>query len=157
MNPIQTSPFDLPERLSAKSDPALIGDDEQHFAALSESLSQSIAGIEDRLDTLRRQPGGHGQAALERDLEIHRLSARLRTLRRFTVDACLGRMVPADGSEPVYIGRFGLRGCRGPATARRLAHAGGRAVLRGDPRPADGAREPPPLPVDRTPGDGLLG
>lgn len=116
MNPIQTSPFHLPEHLSAKSDPALIGDDEQHFAALSESLTESIAGIEDRLDTLRRHPGGHGQAALERDLEIHRLSARLRVLRRFTVDACLGRMVPADASEPVYIGRFGLQ----DAVGRRL-------------------------------------
>jgi hypothetical protein len=116
VNPIQTSPFHLPERLSAKSDPALIGDDERHFAAVSESLGQSIAAIEDRLDVLRRQPGGRGQAALERDLEIHRLSARLRVLRRFSVDACLGRMVPADGSEPVYIGRFGLR----DAAGRRL-------------------------------------
>ena len=29
-------------------------------------------------------------------------------MRRFTIDACLGRIVPADGSAPVYIGRFGL-------------------------------------------------
>lgn len=116
MNPIQTSPFRLPDRLTAKSDPALIGDDERHFAAIAESLDQSIAGIEDRLEVLRRQPGGHGQAGLERDLEIHRLSARLRVLRRFSVDACLGRMVPADGSQPTYIGRFGLR----DAAGRRL-------------------------------------
>ncbi|MFK4835129.1 RNA polymerase recycling motor ATPase HelR [Microbacterium sp. ZW T2_14] len=116
MNPIQTSPFQLPDRLAAKADPALIGDDERHFASIAESLGQSIAGIEDRLDALRRQPGGHGQAGLERDLEIHRLSARLRVLRRFSVDACLGRMVPADGSPPIYIGRFGLR----DAAGRRL-------------------------------------
>lgn len=108
MNTTRTSPFLLPERLAAKTDPVLIGDDERHFAAIAESIAQSVAAIEERLDALRRLPGGRGQAALERDLEIHRLSARLRTLRRFTIDACLGRMVPADGSEPAYIGRFGL-------------------------------------------------
>ncbi|MFK4805425.1 RNA polymerase recycling motor ATPase HelR [Microbacterium sp. ZW CA_36] len=108
MNPIQTSPFQLPERLSAKSDPALISADERQFAAIAESLARSIDGLEERLAELRRRPGGHGQAGLERDLEIHRLSARLRVLRRFTMDACLGRMVPADRSETVYIGRFGL-------------------------------------------------
>ena len=108
MNTTRTSPFLLPERLAAKTDPVLIGDDERHFAAIAESIAQSVAAIEERLDALRRLPGGRGQAALERDLEIHRLSARLRTLRRFTIDACLGRMVPADGPEPAYIGRFGL-------------------------------------------------
>ena len=116
MNPIQTSPFQLPERLAAKSDPALISADEQQFAAIADSLARSIDGLEERLAELRRRPGGHGQAGLERDLEIHRLSARLRVLRRFTMDACLGRMVPADGSEPVYIGRFGLT----DAAGRRL-------------------------------------
>ncbi|WP_231979375.1 helicase domain-containing protein [Tessaracoccus coleopterorum] len=29
-------------------------------------------------------------------------------LRRFGVDVCLGRMVPTDGSDPVYVGRVGL-------------------------------------------------
>ncbi|HEY9307622.1 MAG TPA: RNA polymerase recycling motor ATPase HelR [Microbacterium sp.] len=116
MNPIQTSPFQLPERLAAKSDPVLISADEQQFAAIADSLARSIDGLEERLAELRRRPGGHGQAGLERDLEIHRLSARLRVLRRFTMDACLGRMVHADGSEPVYIGRFGLT----DAAGRRL-------------------------------------
>ncbi len=105
--------FRLPERLAAKADPALVGGDERHFAAIADSLAASIAGLEDRLDVVRRHPGGGGQAALERDLEIHRLSARLRVLRRFTIDACLGRIAPADGSDPVYIGRFGLTDAEG--------------------------------------------
>ncbi|MEV4687067.1 RNA polymerase recycling motor ATPase HelR [Microbacterium sp. LWH3-1.2] len=105
--------FHLPARLAAKADPALIGRDEQHFAAIADTLERSIAGLELRLDELRRRPGGHGQAGVERDIEIHRVSARLRVLRRFGVDACLGRMVPADGSEPVYIGRFGLTDAAG--------------------------------------------
>src|SRR3954468_3551526 len=108
VNPLTTSAFDLPEHLAAKADPALIAGDEQHFAAIAESLEQSIAELTERLDAERRAPGGIGQEALDRDLEIHRLAARLRTLRRFGLDLCLGHMVGADGAEPVYVGRLGL-------------------------------------------------
>ena len=45
---------------------------------------------------------------MDRDLEIHRLTARLRALRRFGLDLCLGHIVSADNPEPVYIGRLGL-------------------------------------------------
>jgi hypothetical protein len=100
--------FDLPARLAAKADPALIGGDERHFAAIAVSLEQSIAGLSARLDAERKAPGGIGQAALDRDLEVHRLTARLRALRRFGLDLCLGRMVGADDREPVYVGRLGL-------------------------------------------------
>src|SRR5918997_5782030 len=108
VNTVTTSAFDLPDHLAAKADPALIAGDEQHFAAMAESLRQSIADLSDRLDAERRAPGGTGQEALDRDLEVHRLTARLRTLRRFGLDLCLGRMVPADGSAPSYVGRLGL-------------------------------------------------
>ena len=108
MTPLTTSAFHLPEHRAAKADPALIARDEQHFTAMAESLEQTIAGLSDRLDAERRAPGGSGQEAMDRDLEIHRLTARLRALRRFTLDLCLGRIVPDDGSEPVYIGRLGL-------------------------------------------------
>lgn len=91
----------------AKTDPALIGDDEQHFAAIAESLEQSIADLTERLDAERKSPTGEGQEALDRDQEIHRLTSRLRTLRRFGLDLCLGRIVSADG-EATYIGRLGL-------------------------------------------------
>jgi DNA helicase IV len=108
VNPLTTSAFDLPDRLSAKADPALIATDEQHFAAIAESLEQSIADLSDRLDAERKAPGGIGQEAMNRDMEIHRLTARLRVLRRFGLDLCLGRIVGADNPEPVYIGRLGL-------------------------------------------------
>ena len=108
MTPLTTSAFHLPEHRAAKADPALIARDEQHFTAMAESLEQTIADLSDRLDAERRAPGGSGQEAMDRDLEIHRLTARLRALRRFTLDLCLGRIVPDDGSEPVYIGRLGL-------------------------------------------------
>jgi Viral (Superfamily 1) RNA helicase len=108
VNSLTTSAFDLPDRLAAKADPALIADDEKHFAAMAQSLEQSIADLSGRLDDERKAPGGMGQQALERDLQVHRLAARLRVLRRFGLDLCLGRIVGADNAEPVYIGRLGL-------------------------------------------------
>jgi len=108
VNPLTTSAFNLPERLAAKADPALIGIDEQQFAAIAESLAQTIAELSGRLDAALRAPGGIGQAAMDRDIEVYRLTARLRLLRRFGLDLCLGRIVGADDSEPVYIGRLGL-------------------------------------------------
>ncbi len=108
VSPLSTGVFDLPDTLAAKADPALVARDEQHFAAVAESLQRSIADLSDRLDAERRAPGGTGQEALDRDLEVHRLTARLRALRRFGLDLCLGRIVGADDGEPVYVGRLGL-------------------------------------------------
>ncbi|MEU4129619.1 RNA polymerase recycling motor ATPase HelR [Streptomyces wuyuanensis] len=116
MNPLATSAFDLPERLSSKADPTLISDDERHFAAIAESLEEAVAELSDRLAAERRAPGGVGRAAMDRDVEIHRLTGRLRALRRFGLDLCLGRIVADDDPEPVYIGRLGLS----DSTGRRL-------------------------------------
>jgi DNA helicase IV len=113
---LPASAFDLPDHLAAKADPALIAADEQHFAAIGQSLQDTIADLSDRLEAERKAPGGKGQQALDRDLEIHRLTVRLRALRRFGLDLCLGRMVSADSPEPVYVGRLGLT----DSTGRRL-------------------------------------
>lgn len=101
------SAFALPARLAAKADPTLIDRDERHFAAIAETLEQQIADLSDRLDAERKAPGRSGTAAVERDQEIRRLTARLRTLRRFGLDLCLGRIVSAEG-ETTYVGRLGL-------------------------------------------------
>ena len=108
MIPVTTTAFNLPEHLVAKADPALIAGDEQHLAAIAESLEQQIADLSERLDAERKAPGGKGRRAMDRDLEIHRLTARLRLLRRYGLDLCLGRMVSTDSPEPVYVGRLGL-------------------------------------------------
>lgn len=108
MNPLTTSAFDLPDHLSPKADPALIIGDERHFAAVAESLEQTIAELSDRLDAERKAPGGVGREAMDRDIEIHRLTGRLRALRRFGLDLCLGHIVRTDDPQPVYIGRLGL-------------------------------------------------
>nr|WP_164842611.1 RNA polymerase recycling motor ATPase HelR [Actinoplanes solisilvae] len=102
-----TSVFDVPP---AKADPALIAEDEKHFTAVAASLAQTVARLEDQLETVRRAPAGKGRQAIDRDDEIRRLIARLRALSRYSLDICLGRMV---GDEPVYVGRFGLTDSEG--------------------------------------------
>jgi hypothetical protein len=101
--------FALPDRLAAKGDPALVAADEEHFAALAAALAQAVADVSERLDAQRRAPAGTGQGALDRDLEVHRLTGRLRTLRRHGLDLCLGRVVVGADAEPVYVGRLGVR------------------------------------------------
>ncbi len=113
MKPLMTSVFDLSDHLAPKADPRLIGGDEEHFAAIADTLEQSIAELDDRLDAARRARGGAGQEAMERDQEIHRLTARRRTLRRYGLDLCLGRIVRVDEPEPVFVGRLGLRDSAG--------------------------------------------
>ena len=98
-----TSAFEVSE---AKSDPVLIADDEKHFAAIAASLERTIAELNDRLEVERRAPAGKGRQAVDRDDAVRRLTSRLRALRRYSLDICLGRMV--TGSSAVYVGRFGL-------------------------------------------------
>ena len=105
--------FDLPDHLSPKADPALIARDEEHFAAIATTLDETITDLGTRLDAARRAPGRAGQAALDRDQEVHRLTARLRTLRRFGLDLCLGHLVSTEDPEPVYVGRLGLTDAEG--------------------------------------------
>jgi DNA helicase IV len=110
------SAFDLPDHLAAKAEPAMIAVDEKHFAAIAESLEQSIAELSDRLAVERKAPGGIGQEAMDRDMAIHRMTTRLRTLRRFGLDLCLGHIIGTADPEPIYIGRLGLT----DSTGRRL-------------------------------------
>ncbi|HET6694434.1 MAG TPA: AAA family ATPase, partial [Pedococcus sp.] len=123
-----SAPFALPRTLAAKSDPSLIDGDREHFARITAGLEHAIADLEERLAEVRRTAVRHGTAALERDQEVHRLTARLRALRRYDLDLCLGRIVhaatPAEDREEdseddggtTYIGRFGLA----DADGRRL-------------------------------------
>jgi hypothetical protein len=104
---VSTRAFALPAHLAAKAAPALIAQDEQHFALMTESLERTVADLTDRLAVTRRSAGESSTEALERDQEIHRLTSRLRMLRRFSLDLCLGRIVADDG-EALYIGRLGL-------------------------------------------------
>jgi Viral (Superfamily 1) RNA helicase len=97
----RASVFDLPDRLAATSAGSA-------FAAIARTLEESMVDLRARLATERQAPGGAGQAALDRDLQVHRLAARLRALSRFGVDLCLGHVVTTDDPEPVYVGRLGL-------------------------------------------------
>ncbi|WP_416952308.1 RNA polymerase recycling motor ATPase HelR [Nocardioides sp. T5] len=103
-----TAPFALPDALAAKADPGLIARDRDHFTRIANGLERAVAELEERLAETRRTPVRHGTAALERDQEVHRLTSRLRALRRYDLDLCLGRIVHQDVDEPTYVGRFGL-------------------------------------------------
>jgi len=105
---LTSSAFRLPEQLSPKADPALIAADEQHFAAIARSLDRQTASLAARIDAARLRVGENNQEVLERDLEIHELSARLKLLRRFGLDVTLGRMVVDGEPDPVYVGRLSL-------------------------------------------------
>lgn len=100
--------FALPPARRAKADPALIATDEARLAAIGDVIAEQIEEVTSRIDSLRLERARMGSAALERDLEIHHLTSRLGMLRRFGFDVCLGRMVPGDGGEPIYIGRVGV-------------------------------------------------
>lgn len=102
------SPFRLEGAASAKADPRLIRTDELHLAAISEQLDRSKAALSEQLTARRAEPASSGESALDRDLEIHRISARLSALHKFGIDMCLGRIVYRGDPTPVYIGRFGL-------------------------------------------------
>ena len=111
-----TSAFNLPDRLAVKRDPELIAVDEAHFASVGRYLEETIADLTERIDEARKSRGGGNPDngdAMVRDMEIHRLTARRRTLRRYGIDLCLGRIVRADDPEPVYIGRLGLMDDKG--------------------------------------------
>src|SRR5881397_3670911 len=58
LNSLPTSVFDLPDRLAAKADPALITADERHFAAIAQSLEESVADLAGRIEAELRAPGG---------------------------------------------------------------------------------------------------
>jgi len=149
--PLTTSAFNLPHHLTQKANPALIGGDEQHFAAVAESLEQSIADLSDRLDAARRAPGRMGQAALERDVEIRRLTARLRALRRFGLDLSLGRIVSADNPEPLYIGRLGLTDSEGRRLLIDWRSPAAEPFFGATYAQPDGPGQPPSLSVDPRP------
>ncbi|WP_299928367.1 RNA polymerase recycling motor ATPase HelR [uncultured Nocardioides sp.] len=103
-----TAPFALPGALAAKADPGLIARDREHFTRIANGLERAVAELEERLAETRRTPVRHGTVALERDQEVHRITSRLRALRRYDLDLCLGRIVHQDVDEPTYVGRFGL-------------------------------------------------
>ena len=97
--------FSLPDALAAKRDPALIAADELFFERLSAHLAHTIAELEVQRESALQQGAASGGENVERDMQVRRLTARLRTLRRYGIDLTLGRMV---GPETTYIGRLGL-------------------------------------------------
>lgn len=109
----EASTFDLPGSAHGKAGADFVGGDERHFRAVRAAMGELERDLGERLAATLARPGGSGQAALDRDLEVHRLRGRLRVLRRAGGDLCLGRMVLAGREEPIYLGRLGLHDAAG--------------------------------------------
>lgn len=93
---------------SSSPAPTLDPADEARLREIDRALEAARADVERRLSDARRTDGGTGQDAMDRDIAVHRLVSRQTVLRRFTRDLCLGKVVPADGGEELYVGRTGL-------------------------------------------------
>ncbi|SDH35554.1 Part of AAA domain-containing protein [Leifsonia sp. 98AMF] len=104
------TPFAL-DAHPAKAAPELIDDDVRHFARIEARLAAERTEVDSRLAVLLATPGGNGQEAYEREVEIVRLNRRARLLRRFGADLCIGRVVADAGT--IYIGRAGLADAHG--------------------------------------------
>ncbi len=130
--PLTSSAFDLPERLAPKADPALIADDERHFAAVAKCLEQSVAELTERLDAERRGTRRHGPAGDgpgRGDPPAHRPPAHPCAASAWTCasGAWSARTAPSpctsDGSaSPTGAGRRLLVDWRSPPPSRSSGH-----------------------------------
>ena len=107
------SAFALSDYLNTKYSPELIETDERFFAELAQSLHEQRTRMALRLKERRVAVAHAGSSAVERDVEIKKLSSRLSLLEHFGIDVCLGRMDPSDGGKALDIGRIGVRGLAG--------------------------------------------
>ena len=155
---LTTSAFDLPDRLAAKADPALIAGDEQHFAAIAESLERvdrrPVRPSRRRAQGARRhRPGGDGPR--RGDPPAHRPPADAAPLRPRPVPRAHGRATTTRSP------------CTSVGSASPTATAVGCCVdwrspaaepfFGGHPRQPDGPGQPPPVPLDPRPDHRLLG
>ncbi len=104
---VSTTAFHLPERLAAKADPALIGEDDARLVAVADTINAQLASLEHRLDAALKAPARSGQERVDKDDEVRLLTQQLRVLSRFGMDLCLGTFTTETGDK-LYIGRLGL-------------------------------------------------
>lgn len=104
----QISTFSLPEASAAKASPQRIAADDARFTTIAAALRADIAAVEARLEAALAEQTGDAQGRVERDVNVGHFRRRLHGLHSFQLDAVLGWMTPADGSEPVYVGRLAV-------------------------------------------------
>ena len=104
----RTSTFQLPARLGHKAAAERIAADDAHLARIEETLAADIARVEQHLSRALARQTGDAQGRVEREATVDHFRRRLRGLRGYRRDAVLGRMSPADGGAPLYIGRLAV-------------------------------------------------
>ena len=126
--PTSVDVFDLPPRLLGKADSTLIAADRRQFEAIAQSIAYTTADLTARLEEQRRHSSGRGQGALDRDLEVHRLTARLRALGRFGLSDATGGLLLVDWRAPAAEPFFAATHAHpmGLASRRRYRWSAGR-------------------------------
>src|SRR5699024_6714977 len=133
----RTSTFELPARLGHKAAAERIAADDAHFARIEETLTADIARVEQQLSHALARQTGDAQGRVEREATVDHFRRRLRGLRGYRRDAVLGRMSPADGGAPLYIGRLAVHAPDGTSLLvdwRSPAAAPFFAATRADPK-----------------------
>lgn len=102
--------FDLPAHQGHKTAAHRIARDEALWRELTTALDATLATHEAHLAQTLARPTGDAQDRVEREARVDHLHSRLRTLRGVRRDVVLGRMTPADGTPPLYVGRIGISG-----------------------------------------------
>ena len=110
-----TSTFDLPAAAADKAAPHRIAADDHHLLRIAAAIEADIAAVQDRLEQALREHTGDAQGRVEREASVDHFRRRLSGLQSFRLDAVLGRMTPADGSAPRYIGRLAVHDQDGTA------------------------------------------
>lgn len=105
-----TSIFDLPARAHHKTAPERIAADEDRFAEIAARIATDLAALEQRLEQVLARRAADAQGRVEREATVDHLRRRLHSLRGVRRDAVLGRMSPAGGGTPQYIGRLAVQG-----------------------------------------------
>ncbi|GAA1487555.1 RNA polymerase recycling motor ATPase HelR [Brachybacterium sacelli] len=109
----QTSTFDLPARARHRAAPEHTARDDEQFGAIAAALAADIGDVRRALEAALAHHRGDAQGRVERDAKVAHFRTRLRGLEGFRLDAVLGRMTPADGSAPIYVGRLAVHGSDG--------------------------------------------
>lgn len=105
--------FDLPARQAAKAARRRIAEDEEQLRRIDRALEDTLAATERELTAVLSRRGDGAQGRVEREARVDHARRRLRGLTGVRDSAVLGRMIPADGSPALYIGRRGVHDAEG--------------------------------------------
>lgn len=106
-----TSPLPAtdPNENSTAENESVLQSEQSHLTGLYQRLDQLRENASDRLVMARRSPVANEQELSQRDVESHLHRRRMATLDSVEDGLCFGRLDFADSTQPMYVGRIGMR------------------------------------------------